>query len=209
MLTGSSVCSTSNLSTGYGELESVRLKVPVVFFSRPLSFPVTQSYLISWTATREDGPGVLMLIRAVGRQLAGLEEPERRQETRSNTVTEDLLQQAERHEGNETWNCIWSDFEICRMSRGILIKEKIYELCCVLASTAILTLPFKMVQEILNNLVCLCNLGHIVQSVPSKNNIDTCWKWRIHFRMYSRLIIFVVYWFSPKNTMTFKRSRSI
>lgn len=42
-----------------------------------------------------------MLIRAVGWQLAGLEEPERRQETQSNTVTENLLQQAERHEGNE------------------------------------------------------------------------------------------------------------
>lgn len=99
------------------------------FFSRPLSFPVTQSYLISWTATREEDPIVLMLIRAVGRQLSGLEEPERRQETWSNTVTENLLQQAERHEGNQMWNCIWSDFEICWMSRGISIREEmIYEL---------------------------------------------------------------------------------
>ena len=38
-----------------------------------------------------------MLIRAVGRQLAGLEEPEKRQETQSSTVTENVLQQAERH----------------------------------------------------------------------------------------------------------------
>ena len=89
----------------------------VFFVSRPFSFPVTQSYLISWTATREQDPGVLMLIRAVGRLLAGLEEPERRQETRSNTVTENVLQ----HDGDEMWNCIWSDFEICWMSRGILI----------------------------------------------------------------------------------------
>lgn len=34
-----------------------------------------------------------MLIRAVGRQLAGLEEPERRQETQSNAVKENLLLQ--------------------------------------------------------------------------------------------------------------------
>lgn len=48
MLTGSFVCSTSHLSTGYGPLEFVRLKVPAVFsLFRPLSFPVTQSYLIS------------------------------------------------------------------------------------------------------------------------------------------------------------------
>lgn len=40
---------------------------------------------------------MVMLIRAVGRLLAGLEEPERRQETRSDTVTENLLQ----HEGNQ------------------------------------------------------------------------------------------------------------
>lgn len=32
-LTGSYVCSTSGLSTGYAALKSVRLKVPVVFFS--------------------------------------------------------------------------------------------------------------------------------------------------------------------------------
>lgn len=72
-----------------------------ISFSRPLSFPVTQSYLISWTATREEEPGVLMLIRAVGRQLAGLEEPERRQETRSDAVTENLLWQPQRCEGNK------------------------------------------------------------------------------------------------------------
>lgn len=128
MLMGSSVYSTSSPSTGSGALESVRLKVPVVFFSRPLSFPVTQSYLISWTATREEDPGVRMLIRAVGRHLDGLEEPERRQETRSNTVTENLLQQAGRHEGDKMWNFIWRDFEVCQMSRVILIKEENYEL---------------------------------------------------------------------------------
>lgn len=36
-----------------------------------------------------------MLIRAVGRQLAGLEEPERRQETQSDAVTENLLRRDE------------------------------------------------------------------------------------------------------------------
>lgn len=81
-LPGSSVCSTSNLLGTVGiSLESVRLKVPVAFFSRPLSFPVTQSYLISCMVTGEDDPGVLMLIRAMGRQLASLKDPERQEKT--------------------------------------------------------------------------------------------------------------------------------
>lgn len=50
---------------------------------------MTQSYLISWCATGEKDPIMLMLIRAVGRQLAGLEGAwERWQETRSNIGTE-------------------------------------------------------------------------------------------------------------------------
>lgn len=117
---GSCVCSSSDLSTGYVAPNWSGSRSLLFFVSRPLSFPVTQSYLISCTATREEDPGVLMLIRAVGRLLAGLEEPERRQETRSNTVTENLLQL----DGNEMGNCIWSDFEICRMSRKILIKQE-------------------------------------------------------------------------------------
>lgn len=164
---------------------------PCCFFSRPLRFPVTQSYLISWTAAREEDPGVLMLIRAVGWQLAGLEEPERRQETQSNTVTENLLQQAERHEGNEMWNCIWSDFEICRMSRGILIEE----LWVVLHAGQHFNFIFlnvcsKMVQ--LSNSVCLCSLGNIIP----KSHTEMCWKGHVPFRVYLRLIFYDVYSFS-------------
>lgn len=94
-LTGLSVCSTSNVSTGCKSgSRSLLLFFFFFSFSRPLNFPVTQSYLISWTATWEEDRE-LMLIRAVGRQLAG---PGGAWETTGdpgNTVTENLLWQAQ------------------------------------------------------------------------------------------------------------------
>lgn len=127
MLTGAFVCSTSKPSTGYGAQESVRLKVPAVFFFSP------DRSVSSWLRAFSLADLQREERSANANQSCGsLEEPEPRQgtETRSNTVTENLLQQAKRRDGKETWNCIWSDCEICLTSRGILIKEeKNYEFC--------------------------------------------------------------------------------
>lgn len=94
------------------------IDVLFLFFPRPLGFPVTQSYFISSTATRKQDPWKLMLIRAMGQQLAGLEEPGRWQGTWSNTVTEDLHWQAETQEGDQVHICIWNDFDICQILGG-------------------------------------------------------------------------------------------
>lgn len=154
MLTGSSICSTSDLSTGYMALESVRAQGPCCFFfSRPLSFPVTQSYLISWTATREEDPGVLMLIRAVGRLLAGLEEPEGRRKTRSNTVTENLLQ----HEGS--WSICEGTLRSVQCQDGFYWKRRTVScICCMLVFVV---------------------LDTIDQCVIPKKITEMSWKWRI------------------------------
>lgn len=134
-----------------------------------------------------------MIIRAVGRQLAGLEEPER-WEGRRPRVTMWQKTYCNRLRGKETWKCIWSDFEMCLMSRGILIKEdKNYEFYLLHAGQKIWYMKSSTPQYVPVVWGTLSNESSV------KNKTKMLWKWHIRFRVYLRLIVFGVYWFfSPR-----------